>query len=585
MTIHLPTPQVSIVRNAATMEDVLDYVLAFPRYAMATRIDYAAAIKRCVSLYNANRLSDVSANLEAFQHRWPSDGFDPLWFKSRGAYSAWRRKMRAALREFHGEAAAGRERRARDDDWTILLAATEMALVETGMGITSMIPVKKLADTARRAELAPTELKTSIVAQWAEAAAPSRRRSLVRAVQTLEALRASAGIPVDLLPAAPLEDIEKVRRAARPVLPSHLAGQVEEWIARRCDGEVDFVTEEAVNAASAQTWAGYRAALLKYIHTAIAVKAVPSSIPCLGHAMTQDVLRSVLRSWIGEEDPRHRISERTMHRYIRNIRTLMELQGLDTRSFVMALKTSRSLQKGNRDNKEMPLATRKFCALLVQHREYEIRFRSLHRSFQRMAQGLMAEEGRSRQAIQLGTLAAFAAIELWGVPLRLENALALRIRGERPTLVLPHGKRDYAMLVIPGQEVKNGKRVHARISRNRARALEVIEWFMKEIRPAFPKAETSELLIPGWEADELSHAGFRNWLKQHSADAGLPMTPHNFRHGQASLYLKHHLGEYSGAARLLGDKTEAVRTYYAWIDDDAEMARVQRLIAQKAELL
>lgn len=585
MTIHLPTPQAPTSRRASNMQDVLDHVLVFLPYAEATRIDYAAAIRRCVSLYNANRLADVPADLAAFQRRWPSNGFDPLRFKSRRAYLAWRRKVKAALRGYFGEAAAGRERRSRDDSWTVLIAVIETALIDKGTDLKSIIPIRTLADLARRADLTPAELTTPIVAQWAEAAAPSRRQSLVRAVRTLEALRVSAAIPADLLPATPLQDIETVRRAARPVLPAHLAAQAEEWISRRCDGEVDFVTGEAMNAASAQTWAGYRAALLKYMHTAITVKAVPSSISCLGHAMTQDVLRAVLRDWIEEDDPSQRISDRTMHRYIRNIRTLMELQHIDTRGFVMALKTSRNLQKGNRDNKEMPLATRKFCALLVQHREYEIRFRSLHRTFQRMAQDLMATEGRSRQAIQLGTLAVFAAIGLWGVPLRLENALALRIRGERPTLVLPQGKRDYAMLVIPGEDVKNGKRVHARISRNRARALEVIEWFMKEIRPGFPRAETSQLLIPGWDADELSHAGFRNWLKQHSAEAGLPMTPHNFRHGQASLYLKHHPGEYSGAARLLGDKTQAVRTYYAWIDDDAEMARVQRLIAQKAELL
>jgi hypothetical protein len=585
MTIHLPTPQASTLRRASNMQDVLDHVLASPRYAEATRIDYAAVIKRCVTLYNVNHLTDVPADLEAFQRRWPSNGFDPLRFKGKRAYLAWRRKGQAILREYFGEAAAGRERRARDDDWTILIAVAETALIKSGREMTSMIPVKMLADTARKAELAPTELTTLIVAQWAETAAPARRQSLVRAVRTLEALRASAAIPADLLPATPLEDIAKSRRATPPVLPAHLAAQVKEWIDLRCDGEADFVTGEAMNAASAQTRAGYRAALLKYLGTAIAVGAIPSDLSRLGHAMTQDVLRAVLRSWIEEEDPRRKISDRTMNGYIRNLRTLMEMQGLDTRGFVLALKTSRNLKKGHRDGQEMSLATRKFCALLVQHREYEIRFRSLHRTFQRKAQALIEEEGHSRQVLQLGALAVFAAIELWGVPLRIENALALRIRGERPTLILPQGKRDYAMIVIPGPEVKNGKRIHARISRNRAKALEVIEWFMGEIRPHFPNADRSDLLIPGWHAAELSHAGFRNWLKQHSAEAGLPMKPHNFRHGQASLYLKHHPGEYSGAARLLGDKSEAVRTYYAWIDDDAEMARVQRLIAQKAELL
>ncbi|SLN72298.1 hypothetical protein LOS8367_03698 [Limimaricola soesokkakensis] len=209
MTIHLSTPQAPTPRRASNMQDVLDHVLASPRYAEATRIDYASAIKRCVSLYNANRLTDVPADLAAFQRRWPSNGFDPLRFKGKRAHLAWRRKMQAALREYFGEAAAGRERRSRDDDWAILIAVTETALIETGGEITSMIPVRTLADVARKANLPPTELTTPIVAQWVEAAAPGRRRSLVRAVQTLEALRASAAIPADLLPATPLQDIDE----------------------------------------------------------------------------------------------------------------------------------------------------------------------------------------------------------------------------------------------------------------------------------------------------------------------------------------------------------------------------------------
>ncbi len=316
MTIHLPTPQATTPRRTSTMEDVLDHVLACPRYAMGTRIDYASAIKRCVSLYNANRLADVPADIEAFQRRWPSNGFDPLRFKGKRAYLAWRRKMQAALREYFGEAAAGRERRSRDDDWTILLAAAETALIETGRGITSMVPIRTLADTARRAELAPTELTTPIVAQWAEAAAPSRRRSLVRAVRTLEALRASAAIPADLLPATPLEDIETVRRAARPVLPAHLVAQAEEWVANYCDGEEDFVTEEVINARSSSARGAYQAAMTKYLGTALATGAISPDLSQLSQAMTPAVLREVLRAWIGEGDPSRHISKRTMNKYI-----------------------------------------------------------------------------------------------------------------------------------------------------------------------------------------------------------------------------------------------------------------------------
>jgi len=585
MTIHLPTPQASTPRRASNMQDVLDHVLASPRYAEATRTDYASAIKRCVSLYNANRLADVPADLAVFQRRWPSNGFDPLRFKSRRAYQAWRRKGQAILREYFGEAAVRRERRSRDDDWTLLIAVTETALTEAGTDLKSIIPIRTLADMARRAGLTPVELTTSIVAQWAEAAAPSRRQSLVRAVRTLEALRGSAAIPADLFPATPLEDIEKVRRAACPVLPAHLAAQAEEWIAAYCDGEKDFVTEEVINALSSSARGTYQAAMTKYLGTALATGAISPELSQLAQAMTPAVLREVLRAWVGEDDPSRRISERSMNKYIRSIRTLMAGQNLDTREFEKALATTKILREGHRANKEMSPKTRQFCSTLVQHRDFEMIFRSMHRRCQRRAQEIIAKDGYTREAIQLGTLAAFFVIELWGVPLRLGNFLALRIRGEAPTLILPQGKRDYAMIILNGGAVKNGKPVRARIPRSRAKALEVLDWYLDEIRPHFPKAAESDLLVPGWKAEKLSQAAFRNWMQDHTAELGLPMRPHNARHGQASLYLKDNSSDFAAAARLLGNGSQSVRTYYGWIDEDAEMDRVQRMVATKAELM
>ena len=161
----------------------------------------------------------------------------------------------------------------------------------------------------------------------------------------------------------------------------------------------------------------------------------------------------------------------------------------------------------------------------------------------------------------------------------------LQQRRPDPSLILPRGKRDYALILVPGAEVKNGRPVRARILPSRTQALDVIAWYLREIRPAIPFADQSHFVFPGWSGLRVSDSALRNWLFAHGSALGMPMRPHNFRHGQASLHLKYHPGDYAAVARLLGDKPETIRAYYAWLDDDGEMERVQRLIAEAAGLV
>lgn len=110
----------------------------------------------------------------------------------------------------------------------------------------------------------------------------------------------------------------------------------------------------------------------------------------------------------------------------------------------------------------------------------------------------------------------------------------------------------------------------------------MVEWYLEHIRPRIPWADRSEYLFPGYNGKSISDKALRNWLQHHSRDLGIPMSPHNFRHGLASLWLRSRPGDYSGAARLLCNSPATVRAYYAWIDNDAEMINVQAELARQA---
>lgn len=134
------------------------------------------------------------------------------------------------------------------------------------------------------------------------------------------------------------------------------------------------------------------------------------------------------------------------------------------------------------------------------------------------------------------------------------------------------------LIVIPKDATKSKKTIRQRMVAGDNRAVEILRWFISEIRPRFPGAQTSEYLFPGFAA----HGGpihgdtLRSWLKTHGRSIGIVMTPHDFRHGLASLYIRAHPGGYDHIARLLDNTPAVVRRYYAWIDNERVLFEVQQ---------
>lgn len=565
------------------MASVRDRISGDKSLSPATIKDYLAQIDRCLGVFNVNELSAITIDVTDFRIRFPSRDFPRDHFKTVKAYQAWRKKMVSAMKRASGVAAAERERRFRDDEWSRLL---EIYQTVTDSKERGAISLAILADEARRADRNPRNLDADWLDQLCDVLRPGRREAIYRALRHLETCRVRSREIDRLLPQGPLTHPIKFRRRASAELPIEIAKQLQNLIGEHCDGDYDEILEEHTDAKSKPTRNTYIAAAKKYLASALRCGALDRDCGDLSEAFAEPVFTAVMRDWIGEQDLARQISDRTKRSYVSNIMSLAVTSGMPVHFMKAALHRNRILKRGREAEKEMAPKTREFCSRLLRRRHDELTFKSLHLRFQERAIDFLATSSPGRYSedriIQLGVMAAFSAIALWGVPLRIENMRQLRHRGNNPTLILPRGSRNRAHILIPGQDVKNGKLIRAQISDGPTRALEVLDWYLEVIRPRIPSADHSVFLFPGRSGRAISSSSLRAWLQSHSRDLNIPMNPHNFRHGLASLYLRDHPGEFGQVARLLCNTPSVVRLHYAWIDEEAEMRVVQQNVARMA---
>ena len=574
-----------------TFQDLHDFILTATAIKSRTRADYVAQIKRCPEIYAAFSLSDIPFDKCEFEHRWPRTGFNPEYFTTQKAYLAWRRKMLAAMKHATGDMEATRKRLSREDEWSILLHKAKVAAALMGLSPVSLIPLHALIDEARIADLKPAEITAEWLAGVCDSLHQARSRSLVKAALLLDKLRINSMEITGLLPQGAFGNITKIRRMKMPEPSPELTEESLNWIMEHCRGEFDEILESYENTLSESTVAVYRAAFAKYLGTAVQLRLL-QDCPDLKHALRRDVFHAVMRAWIGEQASNLRISEKTMLSYVTQIMAVAAKRGLDVSFMAAAKRTNRSLQKGKADGSAMSHEAIRFCAHIMRSRRAEMRFRSLHVHFQKRCIDLLEKEKtiglsntEATQVRQLGTLAAFASIELWGPPLRISNAIGLRLYGASPTIFLPKKAKTRAEIHIPKEETKNNKPIDCQVQDGRTRATEILIWYIENIRPRLEHRE-SVWLFPGSKSPDqpLSSAALRNALKMHARHAGVVMQPHWFRHGVASLYLREHPGGYDHIARLLDDKPSTVRRYYGWTDDEAMLEQVQSELVRMAGL-
>lgn len=572
------------VISMATWADVQVALKTLP-LSPATQKDYTTALKRGLEILQCNRLEDIPVNLNEFTARFHYNKFNPAQFSTEQSYRAWRRKIIAALKGFIGLLDEERSRRGANDDWAaLLLTASNFLATQQGGNEQQIIPLHILADECRTEGWAPKEITTEHLATLvAKLTVGRRRKSIARGADVLNRLRASSACISDMLHQEPFGRISRERRRAS-LPPEAFMAEADTWIDAYCLGEQDEITETYENAKAKATQSSYRAAFSKYLSTANRLGLL-NGASCLASAFERQIFNSVVREWLTCEDPALRISDRTKVKYVSDIRRIVKQSDVDVSMMDKAFRTNRNLKQGMADSKKMGRDEQMFCAWLLASRASELLYRSLHvRFYKRCLVLLKAEqEGGLRgtdksRLTQLGVLAAAAAIEIWGPPLRIDNLRSIPIYGEKPWLFMPSGKRSYALFVLPKEPTKMKRIIRQKLLPGRTRALEILEWYIRVIRPRFAGAETSIYLFPGFGAKggPISDNSLRDWLQLHGRREGINMNPHWFRHAVASLYIRAHPNGHAHVAKLLDDSPETVRRYYAWINDEQVLDEVQQ---------
>lgn len=566
-----------------TMQDVLDWTIE------QKKDDYINPVKKCSERYDHRPLCDIPADLGEFHKRFPLKSYKPGLGRTEDAYKAWRRKVQAAIKGATGKLLEEQERRARQDAWAELISAIEPLIGPPDDAMYPhqiLIPIRKLADLARQHGKDPHQVSQEWLVGFRSDLGTNEWRSVQSALRRLNDLRYFSTVR-PFLAKEPYGEPDVIRARSLPGIPDHLAEEIREWVNVATRGDYDPVEDRYENGGSEKDKSFKSAALRKFVST-LSECVVFDPEAGLRDLLTCENATLVVRRWTANSDGIGKITARTANDYLKAIRVVMARNGMPPDKLKAHLGNNGFLNKGKKQGKSMSPVVRSFCETLLGSEKLTMTFLSLHVQLRNKAQTIFDKsQSENRQLTTqemkdvraIGTVAAFCAIETRGAPVRIENALGFKIRGEHITFHLPSRMADHATIVLSPEDTKNDNEIWAPIERGNLNGLEVIEWYMREIRSLYPEADKSDFLFPGIKKrGSLNYNTFLEWFKRETRAAGLPMTPHNFRHGLASLLIESNPGRWDLLERLLDDTVGTACRNYGWVNKRTQRAKVQKFI-------
>lgn len=534
---------------------------------------------------------------------------------------SWRAGRRL-IADFIGAAAEKKERKGRDDEWAELQRRVEV-LVSTGLLRSfSLRGLSSLTDACRVLRLAPADLTSDTVATLLSVDGSHQRTTLRKGLKALDQLR---DIPrlADLLPAAPVTPAPKP--AGRLVtLPAHLQASINAWVTHAAREKVEEARyEHLAEPLSKSARDRYSAAMSLWVETLLRTGADLPPGTELGDLFSSDQVDLVLGRWASAEAQ----AASTHYHYVTDLAALLARHGrAEEASYVAGLKKVLSrLREGRAAGKAMRPKVRRWCEALLRDPQKIALFDRQHYEYFRLAQealttakaeeidlrklsdpsqmAVLPDAKRSRAKYLLrrvrmfGVLSAYAAIALEGAPYRRQNILGIRHTGPKKTIFLHlSGPTPHAIVKFPNEELKNGKSLTERGEQLEPVTIqkrydedygpEILKWYVREIRPLFPEADKTHCLFPPIEHAHTTETGFLLgtfdvWLAEGSAEIGLPLSSHNFRHGYCSIAINEGRVSMEDLAKIMGDTVAVVRRNYAWIDGKASVLAVQKNTARR----
>ncbi|MEM5542650.1 hypothetical protein WNY61_07855 [Sulfitobacter sp. AS92] len=530
----------------------------------------------------------------------PLPGSDREFWKSESSYAKWREVVCRRIKTTLGMIAAKQVLRKRIDGWRPFLALLEELSKDHGpVHPGTFGSIRTFSDRARAAGIDPMDLTPNIIPAFLDGMPAHEREASIKALRALGRHRIFPQV-AGFLPEN--FDTDYLIPTARTPVPDTVREMIAEMVEaarydRKTFDDVSQTCSENFNAKTAQT---YTAALVALARAGQETNMVNlSSLNCLDQLFKSDVRIAVIRHWIDMSETDARFSLRTAAGYVRIIAQIGKADGLKTKKWVNSLKKNPHLREGHASGEKMSPKNRIFCENLI-HNSADVRtFLRQHVLYQDRAKDILATDKtlttlQLRSARRFATCAAFAAIEIRGAGLRKGSALTGECGGTTQNFFRKTvGEEKYFELRVAQKDMK-GEYIEMppiRIRDDQYCGYEVLDWYLKAARPLFDFANpehceaqkcpmATHLFVSEQSANPLNGAMLYKWFRRSSAEIGLPMFPHNFRHGFATLLLARSWSNRGRAAAYLGCSTGVLETYYGWIDKRQKLEEVQDLLAE-----
>ncbi|MCZ4262116.1 hypothetical protein O4G76_14820 [Limimaricola sp. G21655-S1] len=590
------TQAASPAASGPTLAELRGHVAARTDLSATTRDRYLTAIEKVGDRLN-QPLVLIPAALALVEQRFPLTGFDPAHWSTDAAYTLFRRRLQAALREFLGVHAEQARLRAMEDEWTRLLAAIK-PLTKGRVGQSAdwhpmkLAALKAFALVARAQGWQPRELDLDKARELDTLFHGKKREANRRTLNRIDELRRFPKLmpwlpphPIGFTPDAHVPDLA-------PIAPSWEA-QILAWVEAVTKSGWDPVTRACANDHQGHAHV-LRSALRTMLRIAVGQGLLSSDAEDLKPLFADDEAICVIAGEMFARRKRSKrdghLEPRTARKYLKGLNQIRAYLGLDTTLLEQVLANNKDAREGKKADQRMTPKNRAFCENLIDKRPIRKRFLTSFQLLRAEAEAMLEcarlEErgltGHERARVRmLGASACFAAIEIGGAPIRVDNAMQLTCIGEDAQIRLPKSRKKPIKVLLPAEHTKNKAEIAFPIRANAYGCHDTILWYVAVIRPLFAHAETSPYLFPAvtrpgapLSADYFG-AEFSALMR---TVVNLPMTPHQMRHGQTSLLLDRHPNEIEVIAKRIDDTPGTLRQYYGWLNALKLVERGQDLL-------
>lgn len=581
--------------GAPTLAELHAHVSARTDITGSVKTRYLGAIEEAARLLN-KPLSMITAGFALVEERFARDGYDPLHWPSNDAYMLFRRRLQAPLREFLGIHAEQARLRAMEDDWSRLLAAIEpLCEGKVGHGAPwhpmKLAALRSFALVARAYGWQPRDLTLAAARQIDAEFRGNKKDANRRSLRRLDELRAFPKL-LPLLPARPIGFSGKDMAPERQALDPAWEAQFQLW--------VDAVTKsgwDPVDQVFADDHAGHahvlRSAFRTILRVGLEIGAIAEGVDLRTVLGDDEALCAIAGELFARRHrPKRagRLAPRSSRKYLKGLNQVRAYLGLDTTLLAQVLANNAVAREGKKADKRMTPKNRTFCEGLVEKPVMRRRFLGSFRVLRAEAEAILDQAtqekrkltGHERARVRLlGACACFAAIEIGGAPIRVENAMNLTCIGEDAQIRIPEKGKKKIEVLIPAELTKNEVEIAFPIRANSFGCHDTIRWYLQTIRPLFPQAGTSLYLFPAVKTPGVplnaSYFGAEFAALMRTV-VDLPMTPHQMRHGQTSLLLDKHPNEIEVIAKRIGDTAATLRQFYGWLNALKLVERGQDLL-------